>query len=149
MRFKAVLVFAFFAITAIGFAQTHLNAPQPTTIAAAVVAKSSGEELTLTGVMDFGSIKQAFVEVAQPGEPTGRYTLRYGRKAGDMELVTLDAAHARVVLKYRGKIHELRIRGSSSSVSDSERQKDLSHSQYHTQRAKLEREKDEQLTLVH
>ena len=107
---------------------------------------ASREELVLTGVTEFSSYRRAFFRVEMPGQPPLHRTLAEGEQFGDVTLLTIDSEKAKVTLRYRGSLRELTFNartGASSAPTAKEQQRDASHATHHSQRAQLERERDE------
>jgi hypothetical protein len=111
-------------------------------------ADLAAEELVLTGVVNIGSLKRAFVRIERKGEPAQHYTLEENQQVGGVETIAIDAVRASVTLRYRGKVREITLHqptGASASQVALEKEKDISHTRHHAQRAQLDRENDERL----
>jgi hypothetical protein len=106
------------------------------------------EELVLTGVVNIGTLKRAFLKIERRGEPAHYCTLEENQQAGDVQTISIDAVRASVTLRYRGRIREVALHqpaGASASQVAVEKEKDISHTRHHAQRAQLDRENDERL----
>jgi hypothetical protein len=125
-------------------AGSHLLAQTMTTGAAA-------PELVLTGIVelpastqDAPALKRVFLE-AVTSSSVRCYSLVEGEKRGDLEVVLVNSKEGKVSLRFREQIVELSFAAQSNPTAVArlaERQKDASHTQYHTLRAKLDRERD-------
>jgi hypothetical protein len=109
--------------------------------------KTDTSEIWLTGLAQMGSAKLALIRVEKPGQSPNLLTLAEGESAGGIDLVKIDAAAARVTVRYDARLRELTLRDpriNQRPMPLSEKEKDISHSKHHTLRAKLDREQDEQ-----
>ena len=156
MGLKSHLVASLLLVAAAAGAQTTpalplAISPQPTSVSKtnlSSAAVSAAEELVLTGVVNIGSVKRAFLKIDRPQQAAEYYTLEEGKSVGEIQTVAIDVPRARVTLRYHGTLREValnRITGASASQVTIEKAKDLSHTQHHTRRAQLDRENDDRL----
>ena len=59
-------------------------------------------KLVLTGVVDFSSMRWAFITRTDPGQPPKNYTLSFGENEGGLRLVGIDAGTASATLLVDG-----------------------------------------------
>ena len=102
-------------------------------------------ELVLTGIVELpgSGVKRAFIE-AGAGPHLRCHSLGEGQRSGDVEVVKIESGKA-VTVRYRGELVELAFVAPAqreNGLRRSEQEKDISHTHYHAQRARLDRERD-------
>jgi hypothetical protein len=120
-------------------------------LAQTVTPRAAVPELVLTGIVELPpaahgapASKRVFLETVT-GSSVACYSLVEGERKGDFEILLVNSSDGKVTLRFRGKIVELSFGDQSRRVAAvrlAEQQKDASHTQYHTVRAKLDRERD-------
>lgn len=127
-------------VTACGHLLAQTMAPGP-----------AAPELVLTGIVelpasaqDVPALKRVFLE-AVTSSSVRCYSLVEGEKKGDLEVLLVNSKEGKISVRLRGQLVELSFASQSDRAAAArfaERQKDASHTQYHTLRAKLDRERD-------
>jgi hypothetical protein len=113
---------------------------------AATDTRITSNELWLSGLVRVDSAVLAFIRIEEPGKPALILMLGEGENASGVNVVKIDMRRETVTVRYRTQLRDLALRdrgGGQRQSSIVEKEKDLSHSKYHTLRAKLDREQDE------
>jgi len=106
------------------------------------------QELVLTGIIDISSYRRACLQIESPGRAPQFRTMAAGEQSGDITLLAIDSEKARVTVCHRGLVQELSLNRQVGPPrpSPGELQRDASHSAYHTKRAQLDRDRDDELS---
>jgi hypothetical protein len=121
-------------------------------LAQTVPSGATAPELVLTGIVELPgpssnnapASKRVFLE-AVIGGSVSLYSLVEGEKKGDIEVLLVNSREGKVTVRLRGQLLELSFAAESARVRaarQAEQQKDASHREYHTLRAKLDRQRD-------
>ena len=98
--------------------------------------------MKLTGIVDVPPIRKALLILETPDGKRLEHILGENEKRFELELVSLDAKAGKAVARYRGRLFELSLIDRVADSDREEREKDSSHTSYHTRRAQLDREAD-------
>jgi hypothetical protein len=105
--------------------------------------------VVLTGIVELpasnsAGFKRAFFELGFR-DSTLSCSLAEGQRSGDVEVLKIDSKNGSVTIRYQGQNLDLSFTAQAHRQRAeliAEQRKDLSHTEYHTTRAKLDRERD-------
>jgi len=109
-------------------------------------AQGIGRGIVLTGIVELPAttnssvLKRAFLEIDSVS-----YSLSEGQRSGAVEVLRIDSSDGKVTLRYGREVFELSFAEQANRRQAAlavERQKDVSHTEYHTARARLDRQRD-------
>lgn len=104
----------------------------------------------LNGICAAPWLRIALIEIRIPGQEI-RCAMREGETVAGIELLAIHAGRGKATIRHRGSTNEIalfataNISGtvkSEENFPETEKQKDVSHSEYHRMRALLDRERD-------
>jgi hypothetical protein len=112
--------------------------------------KTSVPPIVLTGIVELPAasnapgVKRAFLELGSRDNAVS-CSLAEGQKSGDLRVLHINSSHGSVTVGYQGQVFTLSFDAQAHRqrvLLAAERQKDVSHTEYHTTRARLDRERD-------
>jgi hypothetical protein len=97
----------------------------------------------LHGIFTVPPMRKALLEIRTPGQDPIRCVAAEGEKVAGLELIAIREVGQKVVVYYNGATNELTLGplADAGTASEIEREKDVSHQEYHKRRARVEREK--------
>jgi hypothetical protein len=107
-------------------------------------------EVRLNGISAASGLKMAILEIQTPGREI-RCTLREGEMVAGVQLLAVHGGRGTVTIRHLNSTNEIALMPVAHTLASQpeedlaqiERQKDVSHSEHHKLRARLERERDE------
>ena len=144
MRALTILVLMHLILATPGSANEKVAASASTNASnhsAALSETQDSSGIRLNGICATPTIRKAIFEIRKPGQDILRCLLGEGEKAAGVELLAIHDGKGKVTIRHRGMTNVVAL-ANTGIASDPEKEKDVSHSEYHKLRARLDRERD-------
>jgi hypothetical protein len=108
-------------------------------------ATQNSISIGLNGIVIVPPARTALLEIEFPGREVLRCVLKEGEKVAGVELLRIDERGRKVTVHYGAFTNDVMLLPTSNGDaidSDTEKQQDVSHREYHSLRARLDRERD-------